>query len=85
MIWVYLSEVFPNRVRAKGQSLGSFSHWFANAIVSWRYPLMAASSGGWPFAFFSIMMALQFFVVLVVYPETRGVTLEEMQRRLKIA
>src|SRR5256885_5177917 len=61
-----------------------FRSWFANAIVSWRYPLMAASSGGWPFAFFSIMMALQFFVVLVVYPETRGVTLEEMQRRLKI-
>jgi MFS transporter, SP family, arabinose:H+ symporter len=85
VIWVYIGEVFPNRVRAKGQSLGSFSHWFANAIVSWRYPLMAASSGGWPFAFFSIMMALQFFVVLVVYPETRGVTLEEMQRRLKIA
>src|SRR5205085_361000 len=85
VIWVYISEVFPNEVRAKGQSLGSFSHWFANAIVSWRYPLMAASSGGWPFAFFSIMMALQFFVVLVVYPETRGVTLEEMQRRLKIA
>jgi len=85
VIWVYIGEVFPNRVRAKGQSLGSFSHWFANAIVSWRYPLMAAFSGGWPFAFFSAMMALQFFVVLLVYPETRGVTLEEMQRRLKIA
>ena len=85
VIWVYIGEVFPNRVRAKGQSLGSFSHWFANAIVSWRYPLMAASSGGWPFAFFAAMMALQFFVVLLVYPETRGVTLEEMQRRLKIA
>jgi MFS transporter, SP family, arabinose:H+ symporter len=85
VIWVYIGEVFPNRVRAKGQSLGSFSHWFANAIVSWRYPLMAASSGGWPFAFFSAMMAVQFFVVLLVYPETRGVTLEEMQRRLKIA
>jgi MFS transporter, SP family, arabinose:H+ symporter len=85
VIWVYIGEVFPNRVRAKGQSLGSFSHWFANAIVSWRYPLMAASSGGWPFAFFSAMMALQFFVVLLIYPETRGVTLEEMQRRLKIA
>ena len=85
VIWVYIGEVFPNRVRAKGQSLGSFSHWFANAIVSWRYPLMAASSGGWPFAFFSAMMALQFFVVLFVYPETRGVSLEEMQRRLKIA
>ena len=85
VIWVYIGEVFPNRVRAKGQSLGSFSHWFANAIVSWRYPLMAASSGGWPFAFFSAMMALQFFVVLLIYPETRGVSLEEMQRRLKIA
>jgi len=85
VIWVYIGEVFPNRVRAKGQSLGSFTHWFTNAIVSWRYPLMAASSGGWPFAFFSAMMVLQFFVVLLVYPETRGLSLEEMQRKLKIA
>jgi sugar porter (SP) family MFS transporter len=85
VIWVYISEVFPNRVRAKGQSLGSFSHWFMNALISWLFPLMAARSGAWPFVFFSGMMALQFFVVLFVYPETKQATLEELQKRLKIA
>lgn len=49
VIWVYLAEVFPNAVRAKGQSLGSFSHWFMNALISAIFPLMAASSGGYPF------------------------------------
>ena len=82
VIWVYLAEVFPNAVRAKGQSLGSFSHWFMNALISAIFPLMAASSGGYPFIFFSIMMVLQFFVVLFVYPETKGVTLEGMQKKL---
>ncbi|PYT95622.1 MAG: MFS transporter [Acidobacteria bacterium] len=85
VIWVYLSEVFPNRVRAKGQSLGSFSHWIMNALISWTFPLMAASSGGYPFAFFSSMMVVQFFVVLFFYPETKGISLEEMQKKLKIA
>jgi sugar porter (SP) family MFS transporter len=82
VIWVYLSEVFPNNVRAKGQSLGSSTHWIMNALISGTFPLMAASSGGYPFVFFSAMMVVQFFVVLFVYPETKGVTLEEMQKRL---
>ncbi|MGD0510024.1 MAG: sugar porter family MFS transporter [Terriglobales bacterium] len=82
VIWVYLSEVFPNAVRAKGQSLGSFSHWFMNALISGIFPLMAARSGAYPFVFFAVMMVLQFFVVLFVYPETKGFTLEEMQREL---
>jgi MFS transporter, SP family, arabinose:H+ symporter len=82
VIWVYLSEVFPNSVRAKGQSLGSFSHWLMNALISAIFPLMAASSGAYPFVFFSVMMVLQFFVVLFVYPETKGLTLEEMQKEL---
>jgi SP family arabinose:H+ symporter-like MFS transporter len=85
VIWVFISEVFPNRVRAKGQSLGSFSHWIMNALISWTFPLMAVSSGGYPFVFFSAMMVLQFFVVLFVYPETKGISLEEMQKKLKIA
>jgi MFS transporter, SP family, arabinose:H+ symporter len=85
VIWVYLAEVFPNNVRAKGQSLGSFSHWFMNALISGVFPLMAASSGAYPFVFFSLMMVVQFFVVLFVYPETKGVTLEEMQRKMGIA
>lgn len=85
VIWVYLSEVFPNNVRAKGQSLGSFTHWIMNALISGIFPLMAASSGGYPFVFFSAMMVLQFFVVLFVYPETKGITLEAMQRKLAAA
>ena len=85
VIWVFISEVFPNRVRAKGQSLGSFSHWFMNAVISGVFPLLAASSGGYPFIFFSLMMCLQFLVVLFVYPETKGVTLEQMQKKLGIA
>jgi sugar porter (SP) family MFS transporter len=84
VIWVYLGEVFPNLVRAKGQSLGSFSHWFMNALISGIFPVMAASSGAYPFMFFSAMMVLQFFVVLFVFPETKGVSLEEMQRKLGI-
>lgn len=85
VIWVYLSEVFPNRVRAKGQSLGSFSHWLMNGVISLLFPMMAARSGGYPFVFFALMMVLQFFVVLFVYPETKGVSLEEMQRNLGIS
>ena len=85
VIWVYISEVFPNRVRAKGQSLGSLSHWLMNAAISFAFPSLAAWSKSIPFAFFSAMMVLQFFVVLFVYPETKGVTLEEMQKRLHVA
>jgi len=83
VIWVYISEVFPNVVRAKGQSLGSFTHWAMNALISGVFPLLAARSGAYPFVFFSAMMIVQFFVVLFVYPETKGITLEDMQKRLE--
>jgi SP family arabinose:H+ symporter-like MFS transporter len=82
VIWVYLSEVFPNLVRAKGQSLGSFTHWIVNALISGIFPLMAASSGAIPFVFFALMMAVFFFIVLFFYPETKGITLEAMQKKL---
>jgi sugar porter (SP) family MFS transporter len=85
VIWVYISEVFPNRVRANGLSLGSFTHWFMNALISGVFPLMAAASGGVPFLFFAGMMVLQFVVVLMFYPETKGISLEEMQKKLGIA
>ena len=84
VIWVYIAEVFPNRVRAKGQSLGSSSHWIMNAIISLIFPLLAAKSGGAPFAFFATMMALQFVIVLFIYPETKGITLEQLQHKLGI-
>jgi len=85
VIWVYLSEVFPTRVRAQGQSLGSFTHWAMNAIISLSFPVIAAKSRGLPFVLFSFMMIVQFIVVLTVYPETKGVTLEDMQKKLNIA
>jgi SP family arabinose:H+ symporter-like MFS transporter len=85
VIWVYIGEVFPNRVRAKGQSLGSFSHWMMNGIISLTFPVMAARSGGYPFVFFAAMMVVQFMVVLLFYPETKGHSLEELQKRLGIA
>ncbi|MFZ0760403.1 MAG: sugar porter family MFS transporter [Candidatus Sulfotelmatobacter sp.] len=85
VIWVYISEVFPNRVRAKGQSLGTLSHWLMNAAISFAFPTLAAWSKSIPFLFFAAMMVLQFFVVLFVYPETKGVTLEEMQKKLHVA
>jgi MFS transporter, SP family, arabinose:H+ symporter len=84
VIWVYIGEVFPNRVRSKGQSLGSSSHWIMNAIIAYTFPQVAKSSGAYPFMFFAAMMVLQFFVVLFSYPETKNVTLEQMQRRLGI-
>ncbi len=85
VIWVFISEVFPNRVRAKGQSLGSFTHWFMNAIISWIFPVIASHSRGAPFVFFSAMMVLELFVVLFTYPETKGLSLEQMQKKMQIA
>ncbi len=86
VIWVYISEVFPNRVRGKGQSLGSFTHWIMSAILSIVFPLLTASSGAeTPFAWFAGMMALQFFVVLFLFPETKRLSLEQMQKKLGIS
>ena len=84
VIWVYLSEVFPNLVRAKGQALGSFTHWIMNAAISLVFPVVAQQSGGLPFAFFAAMTAVQFVVVLTVFPETKGITLEAMQKKMGI-
>ena len=84
VIWVYLSEVFPTRVRAKGQSLGSSSHWITNAAIAYVFPQVAKTSGGAPFLLFGAMMVLQFFVVLFAYPETKGITLEQLQHKLGI-
>jgi sugar porter (SP) family MFS transporter len=85
VIWVYLSEVFPNVVRAKGQSLGSFTHWIMNFAISLVFPVLAAESGAIPFAFFAVMMVVQAVVVWRYYPETSGITLEEMQKRMEAA
>ena len=82
VIWVYLSEVFPNRVRAKGQALGSFTHWVFAAVISWTFPVIADLSGGHTFAFYASMMVLQLIWALKIMPETKGVPLEEIEKRL---
>jgi SP family arabinose:H+ symporter-like MFS transporter len=84
VIWVYLSEVFPNLVRAKGQSLGSFTHWIMNAMISIAFPALAALSKPIPFVFFAAATVVQFFVILFFFPETKGITLEEMQHKLGV-
>lgn len=84
VIWVYLSEIFPNRVRARGQALGSFTHWVWAAAVSWTFPVIAEVSGAFAFAFFALMMLLQFVLVFLYLPETKGVSLEQIQRKLGI-
>jgi MFS family permease len=86
VIWVYISEVFPNAVRGKGQTLGSFTHWFMAMVVSWTFPMVAKDAGqpnaGLPFAFFAVMMIVQIVVVWMFFPETKRVALEQMQQRL---
>jgi len=84
VIWVYIAEVFPTRVRNKGQSVGSGTHWVMNAILSYAFPVIALRSGAYPFVFFAAMMVVQFFVVLFFFPETKQVSLEELQKQLKI-
>ena len=84
VIWVYLAEIFPNRVRARGQALGSFTHWVWAAAVSWTFPIVAEASGGLPFVIFGVLMVIQFFAVAVLLPETRGVSLEAIQKQMGI-
>jgi sugar porter (SP) family MFS transporter len=84
VIWVYIAEVFPSRVRSKGQSVGSSSHWIMNALIAGVFPYIAARSHAAPFAFFAAMMFLQFFFVLFAYPETKGSSLEAIQARFGI-
>ena len=83
VIWVYIGEVFPNSVRSKGQGVGNASHWIMNTVIALEFPVVVHSlNTETPFVFFAAMTALQFLVVLFVYPETKGQTLEELQRRL---
>lgn len=84
VIWVFISEIFPNRVRARGQALGSFTHWVMAAAISWTFPMIAANSGGHAFAFYALCCVGQLIWVLTVMPETKGISLEAIQKRLGI-
>jgi len=86
VIWVYIGEVFPNHVRSKGQGVGNASHWIMNTIIALEFPVLVVSLGrSAPFTFFAIMTTIQFLTVLFTYPETKGQTLEALQRKLVAA
>jgi len=86
VIWVFIAEIFPNRHRAEGQALGSFTHWLFAALLTSFFPKMVdAWKPGYIFLFFCGMMVLQLLWVKFMMPETKGVPLEEMQKRLGIA
>jgi len=85
VIWVFISEIFPNRVRARGQALGSFTHWVFAALISQTFPMIAGAFGGGAiFAIYAGLMVLQLVWVLTIMPETKGVPLEEIQKKLGI-
>lgn len=84
VIWVYISEVFPNVVRAKGQALGCFTHWFMCTVISWAFPAVAERAGMYAFAFFGFMMAVQLVWAVFFMPETKGGTIEDIEKRLGI-
>jgi hypothetical protein len=85
VIWVLIAEIFPNNIRGKGQSLGSFTHWFFAALVTFTFPVIIKevdSGAGHTFMFFSLMMILQAIVVWKYFPETKRRTLEELGQNL---
>jgi len=85
VIWVFISEIFPNRHRAEGQSLGSFTHWLFAALLTSFFPKMvSAFPPGYVFLFFCGMMVLQLVWVKVMVVETKGVSLEQIQKQLGI-
>jgi MFS transporter, SP family, arabinose:H+ symporter len=85
VIWVFISEIFPNRHRAEGQTLGSFTHWiFAAALTTFFPKMVDAFPPGYIFLFFTAMMVLQLIWVKTMVPETKGVPLEQIQKQLGI-
>ena len=86
VIWVYIAEIFPNRHRAGGQALGSFTHWMFAALLTTFFPgMVTAFAPGYVFAFFAGMMVLQLLWVMTMVVETRGESLERIQHRFRVA
>ncbi|MEO6287942.1 MAG: sugar porter family MFS transporter [Dyadobacter sp.] len=83
VIWVFISEIFPNEVRASGQALGSFTHWFMAALIAFSFPIIAEYfGGGITFSFFALMMVLQLIFVWRFMPETKGTSLERTEKTM---
>ena len=86
VIWVFIAEIFPNRHRAQGQSLGSTTHWVFAALLTLTFPTLGrAFAPGFVFAFFSFMMVLQLIWVKIAVPETKGVSLEQIEKKLRVS
>ncbi len=85
VIWVFIAEIFPNVIRAKGQALGCFTHWFMCTIISWLFPMASASFGNYVFVFFGCMTLLQFFFAWKLMPETKGGTIESLEQKMNVA
>lgn len=86
VIWVFISEIFPNRHRAEGQTVGSSTHWILAAVLTTIAPkVFAVFPAGYIFSFFTIMMVVQLIWVKTLVPETKGVPLEQIQKQLGIA
>ena len=86
VIWVFISEIFPNRVRARGQSLGSLTHWTFAFITTYAFPVLTDKlGGGFAFGIFFLCMVGQLFWVLKVMPETKGIPLEAMEEKLGLS
>lgn len=84
VIWVFISEIFPNAVRAKGQAFGCFTHWFMCTLISWAFPAVAEKAGTYAFGFFGLMMVCQIIFAIRWMPETKGGTIEDIEHRLGI-
>jgi sugar porter (SP) family MFS transporter len=85
VIWVFISEIFPNEVRASGQALGSFTHWFMATIITFASPYMLEKLGGGnTFLFFCLIMVLQLLFVWRIMPETKGTSLEEIGKNVVV-
>lgn len=84
VLWVVISEIFPNKVRSQGQALGSFTHWIFAAALIWGFPVLNNTvGGGISFGFFAVMMVLHFFFAWKILPETKGKSLEEIQQEMQ--
>lgn len=86
VIWVFMAEIFPNKVRESGQTLGSFTHWIMAAVISWVFPMIGSSQNGgfYSFLFFTLMMVLHGIFAWKIIPETKGKSLEGIEKTILV-
>jgi sugar porter (SP) family MFS transporter len=85
VVWVCINELLPNAIRASGSAAACILLWVLDLAVSWSFPVIAGASAAYAFSFFAVMMAGQFVLVLIFFPETKDLSLEELQRRLGVS